>query len=183
MINERAAYARYKENRRHIASFCGTGNSVQFLNDPTGNRRWLPFEVKGIKDPHFYDYLHDKVFAQAMYLYTNGFRYWFDEKETEQLTSHVSHFKVPSMEEELLLTYYRVPGPGEQFKLLSATNIMERINVNIKGGLSVVRIGQALVSAGFVKVRAGNGYKYRVIELRHDEIERNNNNEPEEMPF
>ena len=183
VINERAAYARYKENRRHIASFCGTGNSVQFLNDPTGNRRWLPFEVKGIKDPHFYDYLHDKVFAQAMYLYTNGFRYWFAENETEQLTRQVSHFKVPSMEEELLLTYYRVPGPGEQYKLLSATNIMERINANIKGSLSVVRIGHALSSAGFMKVHQKSGNKYRVIELRYDEIEHNNNFGAAEMPF
>ena len=183
VINERAAYAHYKENRRHIASFCGTGNSVQFLNDPTGNRRWLPFEVKRIADPHSFDYMHDSMFAQALYLYKNGFRYWFDEKETEQLTDHVSHFKVPSMEEELLLTYYRVPGPGEQYKLLSATNIMERINANIKGSLSVVRIGHALSSAGFMKVHQKSGNKYRVIELRYDEIEHNNNFTAPELPF
>ena len=44
-IDERAAYAHYHEHRKHIASFCGTGNNTQFLSDPTGNRRWLPFEV------------------------------------------------------------------------------------------------------------------------------------------
>ena len=38
-IDERAAYARYHEHRQHIASFCGTGNNVQFLSDTTGNRR------------------------------------------------------------------------------------------------------------------------------------------------
>ena len=45
-INERAAYAHYHENRPHLASFCGTGNNVQFLGDPTGTRCWLPFEVE-----------------------------------------------------------------------------------------------------------------------------------------
>ena len=45
-IDERAAYAHYHEHRKHIASFCGTGNNIQFLSDPTGNRRWLPFEVR-----------------------------------------------------------------------------------------------------------------------------------------
>ena len=30
-VDERAAYARYHEHRKHIASFCGTGNNVQFL--------------------------------------------------------------------------------------------------------------------------------------------------------
>jgi len=38
-INERAAYARYHENRPHLASFCGTGNNQQFLSDTTGTRR------------------------------------------------------------------------------------------------------------------------------------------------
>ena len=50
-IDERAAYARHKEHREHIASFCGTGNNVQFLSDTTGNRRWLPFEVSSIDSP------------------------------------------------------------------------------------------------------------------------------------
>ena len=44
-VNERAAYAHYKEHRDHIASFCGTSNNTHFLADPTGNRRWLPFMI------------------------------------------------------------------------------------------------------------------------------------------
>ncbi len=31
-IDERPAYERYHEHRRHLASFCGTGNNVQFLS-------------------------------------------------------------------------------------------------------------------------------------------------------
>ena len=50
-INERAAYAHYAEQRKHINSFCGTGNNPEFLNDPTGTRRWLPFEVESIVSP------------------------------------------------------------------------------------------------------------------------------------
>lgn len=38
-VNERRAYGHYKENRPHIASFCGTTNQPEFLNDPTGSRR------------------------------------------------------------------------------------------------------------------------------------------------
>lgn len=51
-INERAAYAHYKEHRQHIASFCGTSNNIHFLVDRTGNRRWLPFEVENIDSPY-----------------------------------------------------------------------------------------------------------------------------------
>ena len=51
-VNERRAYGHYKENRPHIASFCGTTNQPEFLNDPTGSRRWLPFTVVHIDDPY-----------------------------------------------------------------------------------------------------------------------------------
>ncbi|WP_240055007.1 virulence-associated E family protein, partial [Bacteroides uniformis] len=53
-VNERAAYGHFKESRPHIASFCGTSNNVTFLNDLSGNRRWLPFEVDSIDSPFDY---------------------------------------------------------------------------------------------------------------------------------
>lgn len=52
VVNERMAYAHYKEHRAHIASLCGTTNNVQFLTDLTGNRRWLPFEISSIDNPY-----------------------------------------------------------------------------------------------------------------------------------
>ena len=48
-IDERRAYGHNTEHMPHVASFCGTGNNPQFLNDPTGSRRWLPFEVESIE--------------------------------------------------------------------------------------------------------------------------------------
>ena len=50
-FDDRPPYGRYTEHRKHIASFCGTGNNVRFLNDPTGTRRWLPFKVESILSP------------------------------------------------------------------------------------------------------------------------------------
>ena len=62
-INERAAYAHYHEYRRHIASFCGTGNNMQFLSDPTGNRRWLPFEVESIESPYEHPFNYEGIYG------------------------------------------------------------------------------------------------------------------------
>ena len=50
-VDERPAYGRHKVHLPHVASFCATGNNVQFLTDDTGNRRWLPFEVDSIDNP------------------------------------------------------------------------------------------------------------------------------------
>jgi predicted P-loop ATPase len=59
-------------HRPHIASFCGTGNSLQFLSDPTGNRRWLPFEVKSIEPPHDNPLDYSNIYSQAYALYRQG---------------------------------------------------------------------------------------------------------------
>lgn len=50
-VNERPAYGRNKVHLPHVASFCATGNNLQFLTDDTGNRRWLPFESRRSTTP------------------------------------------------------------------------------------------------------------------------------------
>ena len=76
-IDERAAYAHFHEHRKHIASFCGTGNNVSFLSDPTGNRRWLPFEVESIVSPRDHPFCYEGIYSQALALYKSGFTFWF----------------------------------------------------------------------------------------------------------
>ena len=71
-IDERAAYAHFHEHRQHIASFCGTGNNVQFLGDETGNRRWLPFEVESIRSPRDHPFNYAGIYAQAYALARPG---------------------------------------------------------------------------------------------------------------
>lgn len=167
-IHERAAYAHNKEHRVHIASFCGTGNSSQFLSDPTGNRRWLPFEVESI------DYEtpvnHTGIYSQALTLWKSGFRYWFDQDEILRLNRHNTRFEQPNLEEELVLTYYRVPVPGEFGSVVSVANILERINSAIRQPLSAIKIGLLMRELGFKPVRNNKQRGYRVIERTQDEI-------------
>ena len=164
-INERAAYGRNKENRAHIASFCGTGNNTQFLTDQTGNRRWLPFEVSAIDNPMEHKYDYDGLYSQALALWKSGERYWFDKHETQEMVSHITHFEVPNIEEELISTYYRVPKRGEDFQLVSATNIIEHVNTLIKRALSSVKVGIAMKKLGFTQVKSDGKRFYKVVTL------------------
>lgn len=82
-VNERAAYAHYKEHRDHIASFCGTSNNTHFLADPTGNRRWLPFEVENIDSPYDFPVDYSGVYSQAYALLQKGYHYWLENYERE----------------------------------------------------------------------------------------------------
>lgn len=169
-VNERAAYARNKSHRPHIASFCGTGNNIYFLNDPTGNRRWLPFEIVEIVNPYTYQIPYKELYAQALSLYRGGFEYWFSQEEIIQLNLHNRHFEMPDLEEELILKYYRKPKPGEQGRFASTADILQRINAMIKVPLSPVRIGMIMKKLGFDICRQKHIRGYKVKELTAEEI-------------
>ena len=169
-INERRSYGEFNEFHRHIASFCATGNNRFFLTDHTGNRRFLTFEVESIVPPQTYDYGYEGVYAQAYALWRQGFRYWFNEEENDEINRHNSDFEAPNKELELIQKYYRAPMEGEECKFLTATDILERINGCIKEQLSTVRIGIALRTIGIERVRSGNARGYRLVEISPEQI-------------
>lgn len=172
-INERAAYGHNKERRTHIASFCGTGNNIQFLNDPTGNRRWLPFEIEDIQDPNLHPLDYEGIYSQAFALWKNGFRYWFDREDIEVLNQHNQNFEVPNLEKELILSHFRRPAPGEYGTFVTTAYILNRINAYIRQPLNPTKVGITMRQLGFESLRSGGQRGYRVMEYTAEEIERN----------
>lgn len=170
-ISERAAYARNKEHRPHIASFCGTGNNPHFLSDPTDNRRWLVVEVEDIDNPWLHPFNYTGIYSQALALWKSDFRYWFDQNEIRLLNEQNREYQVPLPEEELLLTYFRPTFPGCQGSIfMKVSEILERINVGVKQPLSPNKLGMLLTKLGFQKARYNNERGYLVIERSVDEI-------------
>lgn len=172
-INERAAYGHNKERRTHIASFCGTGNNIQFLNDPTGNRRWLPFEIEDIQDPSLHPLDYEGIYSQAFALWKSGFRYWFDREDIEILNRHNQSFEAPNLEKELILSHFRRPAPGEYGTFVTTAYILNRINAYIRQSLNPTKVGITMRQLGFESLRSGGQRGYRVMEYTAEEIERN----------
>ena len=172
-VNERAAYARYKETRPHIASFCGTSNNTYLLTDLSGNRRWMPFEVESIDCPYSHPVNYTGVYAQAFALARNGFHYWLEEEETAMLNVHNKHFEVPCLEQELILTHYRRPMKGEASIFVTNAQVLARINATLRQKLNPVKVSVIMKQEGFEQLRFGGKRGYRVVELSGDEIYHN----------
>lgn len=171
-ISERAAYARNKERRKHIASFCGTGNNPNFLTDPTGNRRWLVWQVADIDNPHEHPFHYTEIYSQALALWKSGFRYWFDQNEIQQLNVLNREFESARPEEELLLTYFRPTFKGCQDAIfLKVAEILERINAGVRQPLSPHRLGIMLKRLGFTKSKYNGERGYLVVERSGEEIQ------------
>ena len=169
-IDERAAYAHFHEHRQHIASFCGTGNNVQFLSDPTGNRRWLPFEVQSIMSPREYPFNYEGIYSQAYALYREGFQFWFSREEVLRLSAHNRQFETPRLEEELVQLYFRAPAPNEPGEFISVAYALQLISANISQKLSTVALGRAFVNQGFRKKTYRNVRGYVVVRRSAEEM-------------
>ena len=170
-IDERAAYAHFHEHRMHIASFCGTGNNPQFLCDPTGNRRWLPFEVEHIASPRDHPFNYAGIYAQAYALYQEGFQYWFSAEEIQRLSAHNRQYETPRLEQELVQLYFRQPTGAEPGVFMSVARAMQLVSANISQKLSPVCLGRALGEQGFRRVKYQGQRGYIVVLRTAEEIQ------------
>ena len=169
-IDERAAYAHFHEHRKHIASFCGTGNNTLFLSDPTGNRRWLPFEIENIESPREYPFNYEGIYSQAYALYREGFRFWFSREEILRLARHNRQFETPRLEYELASLYFRQPTGAEPGVFMSVARAMQVVSANISQKLSAVYLGRALGELGFRRVKHNGVRGYIVVCRSGDEM-------------
>lgn len=170
-VDERRAYGRNKVHLPHVASFVATGNNLQFLTDDTGNRRWLPFEVEDIDSPWEADIPYEGIYSQTYALYQDvNFRYWFTDKEIQQLRDHVQQFEVPRPEYELLLTYYRKPVGLERGVYTTSSQIIGRFG-NTSLRLSLQKVGRAMRELGFRQVKASNANYWVVVERTTEEVQ------------
>ena len=188
-IDERAAYAHYHEHRKHIASFCGTGNNTQFLSDPTGNRRWLPFEVESIVSPRDHPFHYEGIYSQALALYKSGFQYWFTKEEIQELNRHNRQFETPHLERELVSLYFRVPQEGENGMFMTSARAIQIIGTGISQKLNPTRVGLSFNELGFQRVRYHGIRGYLVIQRTAEEMQAYqkgiilNNETEDDLPF
>ena len=169
-IDERIPYERYPRHLPHIASFCGTGNNVQFLSDPTGNRRWLPFVVDCIDPPQEYPFDYEGIYSQAYGLYRQGFHYWFTQEEIQRLSQHNEPYETPNMERDLVCRYFRPPVGAEQGEFMSSTDILQTISGNMIQKLNANKLGRVMTDLGYQRMRYHGERGYVVVRYSAEEI-------------
>ena len=96
------------KNRKCI--LVGTTNKRNFINDPTGNRRFPIISTNRINAEWVLEH-RDQIFASAKNDYLDGVRWWYDKKEIIELNNQAMQFAAhdPLLEqiEEVLETYKR----------------------------------------------------------------------------
>ena len=168
MVKYRMPYDKYVEEHPHLASFVASVNGNDFLTDPTGSRRFLPFEVLSIDIEKAKRISMDNVYAEAKALLKLGFRYWFDDDEIAELYRESEDFQVQTAEMELLLRCFEKPAEDENYSLMTTTEILTYLGIYTHQPLVAKRMGEALKKAGYIKVskRRNGGSPIYVYKIR-----------------
>jgi len=145
-------------------------NGNDFLTDPTGSRRFLPFEVLSIDINRARAVSMDSVYAEAKWLLQSGYRYWFDDKEIVELYRESEAFQVQTAEMELLLRCFELPTTDSDCSYLTTTEILTYLGTYTRQPLKAKRMGEALKRVGYIKVsRRRNGgsplYVYKIRKI------------------
>jgi predicted P-loop ATPase len=145
----REPYGRTNVDLNRLAVLCGTTNSRAILNDPTGNRRFIPIEIKSIDFNRYNSICKDKLFMDAYNLYYQGFEWQLSAEDIIQLNNKADKFQDFSMEYELVNKYFGLPhNNGGMF--MTATEI--KVHLEIQSGLknlSLRKLGMELKRIGF----------------------------------
>lgn len=144
----RLPYAPRAGSHRRRCNFWGSTNSIDFLGD-TQNTRWLCFEVERVDFNYSKDVDIRNVWRQAWHLYNSGYPYELSKEEERLRDVANEDFQTLTMEEDLLLKYYKHP-EDEKGEFMFTGVIVEEIKRRSGvANLSIETMGKALKRNGF----------------------------------
>ncbi len=166
VVNVRKPHATQVESVKRYASFIATSNHTDLLGDPSGSRRFICIEVKGMIDnAQPIDYL--QLYAQAVAALNNNERYWLThEEEVSQMQANEA-FQQRPLFEDLFFQYYRPASHKEEGLKISAGEIY--LSLQKKSGVklpmsNVSVFGRFLKKIGLKTQLASRGRLYLVVE-------------------
>jgi predicted P-loop ATPase len=137
-----------------ITNFVGSTNNIEFLTDVTGSVRWLCFEVDYINFKYKLDIPIDRLWAQAFYLFNDGYKYQLTAEEQAQNEISNQRHKIQTIEEELVSARY-APGTNQDHDLFLQTsqiyNEIIKEEPYLSNKINEFRLGRALIGLGFKK--------------------------------
>ncbi len=113
-VKFRPPYGKTIKQYRRYTSFIGTTNQMQPLVDPTGSRRFVCVGIPNGMNIDFTDNLdHRQLYAQALYLFNKGERFWLEDDEIQTLIEENVPYQRTVDLVEMINETFRKPKDGE----------------------------------------------------------------------
>ena len=172
-ITLRLPYGRRTQDFTRYAVLCGTSNDLEIINDPTGNRRIVPINIKSIDFEAFNAIDKTELFLEACRIYhAEGNSSWQLSKEDIQNLNQLTTYneQVDTVEEAIMMFFEKTDSNNES-NTKTTTEIISYMMQYTKLHFNTQRVGIALRNLGFERTsKRKNGkpvkcYKVKVIDL------------------
>ena len=168
-VKFRPPYGKTIKQFRRYTSFIGTTNQQKPLVDPTGSRRFVCVSIPNDKDIDFEDNLHhEQLFAQVLYLFNNGERYWLDNEEIATLIKENEPYQKLNDLVEMIGETFSKPkaGEGRWWSLTEIHELLKNRYANYDPKTTFQKLGRALsdMKFGFETNRKAAGHIYYLTE-------------------
>jgi hypothetical protein len=147
-FNLREPYGRSNVILQRIAMMCGTTNQSEILNDPTGNRRFIPIKFNSYDFNAYNSVDKTEMFMEAYNLYKQGYNYELTSADIKYLNTYETEFERIDSAKELIQKYY-IPCEKREGTPMTTTDIKVFIEKESNQKLSLTRIGLELKKLGF----------------------------------
>jgi len=168
----REPYGRKNVTLKRLAVLGGTTNDDAVLNDPTGNRRIIPINVKSINHGVYNSINKKDLFLEVYQLYASGFTHHLTREEIDLLNRNTLSFETINRERELINQFFKnteFKENGDVELFMTATEIQNYIEEQLTGNAKINqwKMSQELKNLGFTqkqrKVFGKNGRFYTII--------------------
>jgi hypothetical protein len=171
-VKFRPPYGKTIKQFRRYTSFIGTTNQQKPLVDPTGSRRFVCVAVDNDQNIDFEDNLnHRQLYAQALYLFNSGERFWLNNDEIATLIKENEPYQKLNDLVEMIGETFRKPkaGEGRWWGLNEISDLLKGRYANFDPKTSYEKIGRALSNQqfGFETDRKSSGHLYK-LEVRSE---------------
>lgn len=157
----RKPYAKKDSTFLRRTVFAGTVNDFEFLQDPTGNRRFWPIEITSVIRNTTINY--QQLWAEIKDIYDRGESWHLTKIELNQLNQHTEQFLVTEPVVEMLLKKYNFTGCTKwQEKLM--VDICLDINLDRPTKGDMQKLAAAIKKFnGNQKPKRSNGKNYHYV--------------------
>ncbi|HLO70054.1 MAG TPA: VapE domain-containing protein [Flavipsychrobacter sp.] len=169
IISVRRPYAYGKTTLIRRASLMGSVNNTSFLRDKLGNRRYLCMECKNIKYQHDIDM--DLVYSQALKLYKDEVKFWFDGQDIDLIDTHNAKYLYTAEEMEIITEYFSpVTGDEEPDAFLTIVELSKIIQEKSGINITINKLGSIMRNSEFKRTKRDGKWLYKLKSKSLEEV-------------
>jgi len=155
-VTIRLPYAATTEKLQRIASWIGTSNETQIIDDPTGNRRFVPMTITEIDQKGMEKIDREALWSQLVTEYTKADTeelrkpHHLTREEMKFLNMVSAAYAVTSAAQDLVSLIVDLPQIGQKVEYLSSSEILALMKMKYRvDQVNPQQIGRVLTSLGF----------------------------------